>query len=157
MEWSNLLVPVDLSPISEEVVRQAVALAVGEQPVVILLHVVDSSLVEFATVHELGSREEIIERMKQRAYAELKKLQTLGGERVEVDILVSEGTPFVQIIQKAQEFLCDAIVMGKVGGRGLLEKLLFGSTAEKVLRASPCPVVVLPIRQAEPTSGTAEA
>ncbi|GIW94534.1 MAG: universal stress protein [Pirellulaceae bacterium] len=154
MEWSSILVPVDLSPISEEVVRQAVALATGEQPVVILLHVIDTSLIEFAASHQFGSREEIVERMKQRAYAELKRLQELGAGRVEVDILVCEGTPFVQIVQKAQDFLCDAIVMGKVGGRGLLEKLLFGSTAEKVLRASPCPVVVLPIRPADTSAET---
>ena len=65
--------------------------------------------------------------------------------KVEVDIIVSEGPPFLQIIQKAQEFLADAIVMGRVGGGGRMEKLLFGSTAEKVLRASSRPVIVLPI------------
>ncbi len=154
MEWSSILVPVDLSPISEELVRQAMALATGEQPVVILLHVIDTSLIEFATSHQFGARDEIVERMKRRAYAELKQLQELGAGRVEVDVLVSEGTPFVQIVQKAQDFLCDAIVMGKVGGRGLLEKLLFGSTAEKVLRASPCPVVVLPIGSRSDSSQT---
>ncbi len=147
MELNNLLVPIDLSPLSESVVRQALAMASGEEPVVILLHVIDTSLVEFAASHNFGQPDDILAQMKERAMLELKRFQAMAPAGVEVDIIVSEGVPFLQIIQKAQEFLADAIVMGKIGGRGIVEKLLFGSTAEKVLRATARPVVVLPVTE----------
>lgn len=145
MEFNNLLVPIDLSPVSESIVRQALAMVTGDEPVVILLHVIDSALVEFAAEHEFGTADEILAKMKDRALRELKRFQAMAPDSIEVDVLVSEGRPFLQIVQKAEEFLADAIVMGKVGGRGAMEKLLFGSTAEKVLRTTTRPVVVLPL------------
>ena len=58
--------------------------------------------------------------------------------------IICEGRPFMEILQKADDFAVDAIVMSKVGRRGKVEELLFGSTAEKVLRGSTKPVLVLP-------------
>jgi nucleotide-binding universal stress UspA family protein len=63
---------------------------------------------------------------------------------IAVDTLISEGLPFLEILRKADDFAVDAIVLGKIGTRGPVEKLLFGSTAEKVLRGSRRPVIVLP-------------
>ena len=65
-------------------------------------------------------------------------------DRAEIDTIVCEGTPFVEILRIAEDFAVDAIVIGKVGTRGTAEKLLFGSTAEKVVRGSRLPVVMLP-------------
>lgn len=145
MEFNSLLVPLDLSPLSEKVVLKALQIASGEKPVLILLHVIDPSLVQFAAAHDFGFADDILLRMRARALRELERLRELATGEVEIEIIVSEGPPFLQIIQKAQEFLADAIVMGKVGQQGPMEKLLFGSTAEKVLRASSRPVVVLPL------------
>jgi nucleotide-binding universal stress UspA family protein len=82
--------------------------------------------------------------MRKNAEERLDEYKTMGNEGVEIDAIVSEGLPFLEIINKAEDFAVDAIVMGKVGRRGPFEKLLFGSTAEKVLRASRCPVIALP-------------
>jgi len=148
MEFSNLLVPIDLSPISEQVFLQALGMVSGDDPVIILLHVIDPTLIHFASAHDFGSHDDILHRMRERAMAQLQQFKDRAATAVEVDIIVSEGPPFLQIIQKAQEFLADAIVMGRIGGEGRMEKLLFGSTAEKVLRASSRPVIVLPIELA---------
>lgn len=145
MEFNNLLVPVDFSPISRRLVAQAAAMATGENPVLIVMHVLDPELIEFAANHKFGAHDEIVQRMRERAMAELEQFRSVATGDMEIEIIVCEGTPFLQIIQKAQEFLADAIVMGKVGGQSRMEKLLFGSTAEKVMRASTRPVVVLPL------------
>jgi len=57
-------------------------------------------------------------------------------------ILFKEGEPFVEIIQKARQDSVDLIVMGTHGRTGL-DHVLFGSTAEKVVRKSPCPVLTV--------------
>ena len=57
-------------------------------------------------------------------------------------IFLKEGEPFVEIIQKAKKDSADLIVMGTHGRTGL-DHVLFGSTAEKVVRKSPCPVLTV--------------
>lgn len=50
-----------------------------------------------------------------------------------------KGTPFLEIINEAKEYSADVIVIGTHGRAGF-EHVLFGSTAEKVVRKAPCPV-----------------
>lgn len=144
--FNTLLVPVDFSPPSLAAAEQAISLASGEEPMVILLHVVDVGLIEFAASHELGERESLSRSMRARAEQQAEELRGRLSGRVNVQAIVCEGVPFVEIVKKAEEFLVDAIIMGRVGVRGSLEKLLFGTTAERVLRGTSRPVLVLPHR-----------
>jgi nucleotide-binding universal stress UspA family protein len=57
-------------------------------------------------------------------------------------ISFKEGEPFIEIIQRAKKDSIDLIVMGTHGRTGL-DHVLFGSTAEKVVRKSPCPVLTV--------------
>jgi nucleotide-binding universal stress UspA family protein len=57
-------------------------------------------------------------------------------------VVLKEGEPFVEIIQIAKKNSADLIVMGTHGRSGL-DHILFGSTAEKVVRKSPCPVLTI--------------
>ena len=52
------------------------------------------------------------------------------------------GRPHSEILRYAKEAEIDLIVMGSHGLSGL-EHVLFGSTAERVLRESPCHVLVI--------------
>lgn len=143
-EFNSLLVPTDFSQASEAAVERAMSLASGEKPVLILLHVIDPSLVEFAAGHGWGSADEVIADMRQRAQEEMVNYEQRAQDGIEIDVIISEGVPFLEILRKAEDFAVDAIVIGKIGTRGAIEKLLFGSTAEKVLRGSRKPVIVLP-------------
>lgn len=144
VEFSTLLVPVDFSENSKVAFAQAIGLVSGDNPVVILLHVIDPSLLDFAEAHEMGARQQIAQRMHERAELLLKEYTDACSDEVEVDTLISSGIPFLEILKKADDFAVDAIVMSKIGRRGKVEELLFGSTAEKVLRGSTKPVLVLP-------------
>jgi nucleotide-binding universal stress UspA family protein len=50
--------------------------------------------------------------------------------------------PFVEIIKTARERKTDLIVIGTHGRTGI-DHMLFGSTAEKVVRKAPCPVLTV--------------
>lgn len=145
MEFNTLLVPVDFSTSSRIAFEEALKLASGDEPTVIILYVVDTSFVEFASSHGMGTMADIAEQLHQHADTELKALAAEHAHGVSVEIIVAEGAPFLEIAKKAEEFQVDAIVLGTLGAREELSKLLFAATAERVLRASTRPVIVLPI------------
>jgi nucleotide-binding universal stress UspA family protein len=55
---------------------------------------------------------------------------------------VVSGIPYEEIIKKASEVNAGLIVLGTHGRKGL-DHILFGSTAERVVRSSPCPVMTV--------------
>jgi glycine betaine transporter len=145
LELNQLLVPLDFSPISEGVFKAALELARGDDAALILLHAIDPALVDFAAGLGTESREKIVEMMRARAETELAALKDLADTKVDVQTIVSEGIPFIEILRKAEDFQVDAILMGKYGTRGHIEKLLFGTTAERVIRGTLRAVIVIPV------------
>ncbi len=58
------------------------------------------------------------------------------------DIIVVRGNPVEEILKYSEEKNCDLIVMG-THGQGTLADAMIGSTARRVLRRSPKPVLVV--------------
>jgi glycine betaine transporter len=141
--FNSLLVPTDYSDASREAFDWALRSVDGNESVIIVLHVLDEALIETIAAHEFAARDEVARRMRQHAESRLAEFGDPAG-KVEIDTIVCEGLPFLEIVRKAGDFAVDAIVMGRVGARGSFEKLLFGSTVEKVLRGARHPVIVLP-------------
>ncbi|CUU09848.1 Universal stress protein family protein, partial [Candidatus Kryptobacter tengchongensis] len=56
--------------------------------------------------------------------------------------VVKLGKPYVEIIEFSKNENIDLIVIGSHGHTGV-EHLLFGSTAEKVIRKATCPVLII--------------
>ena len=73
----------------------------------------------------------------------LKQWNPAGNE---VDTLIATGMPFQEIAVLARDLVVDLVVVGGYGrkGRGKIEEVFFGSTAEKVVRLLPCPVLCIP-------------
>ena len=136
-----LLVAVDFSP---SAVR-ALDLALKWYPSaeITALHVVDAEFAGRAEGAGLGARQDIIAKLRARANEEFGWLtQEKGAERF--DPMIVEGVPFVEIIKLTKDLDADLLLMGSHRASARLDELLFGSTAEKVLRACPCPVLCVP-------------
>ena len=147
--FNSLLVPTDCSDASREAFEWALRSIDENDSVIIVLHVLDQALIDTITDHQFAQRDEVVRRMRQHAEQQLEEYKKAAREKIEIDTIVAEGLPFMEIIRKADDFLVDAIVMGRVGTRRYFEKLLFGSTVEKVLRGAGRPVVVLPYSERE--------
>jgi nucleotide-binding universal stress UspA family protein len=61
---------------------------------------------------------------------------------VEVETAIAVGHPIQQIVHRAEQDHVDLIVLGR-RGMSRFEKMLVGSTSEKVLRYAHCPVMVV--------------
>ncbi len=149
--FRKILVPVDFSPCSEEAFRVALALAKTFQAQLLLLHVIDTSAL--ATFNQLGllavPSDAQGQKRRLRHHARLNVRQLLESEStkgVTVTRIVLEGGPFVEIAKAARMEKVDLVVMGSYGGSsGNVDKIFFGSTAEKVVRTAGCPVLTVPL------------
>jgi len=148
--FKRILVPVDFSACSEEAFRIAVSLARVFQAEVLLLHVVDTKSLE--VLNRLGMAsisEEKIQKKRLGHHARLHArllLTSDDAKGVTIKRILAEGAPFVEIARLARVEKVDLVVMGSYGGQvGSVDKIFFGSTAEKVVRTAGCPVLTVPL------------
>ncbi|HCF61915.1 MAG TPA: universal stress protein, partial [Myxococcales bacterium] len=81
------------------------------------------------------------------------KSEALGLGAPEVTTHAASGVAYAEIVRFAEEQACDLIVMG-THGRTAVHRMLVGSTAERVVRHAPCPVLTVrqaPAARGEPT------
>ena len=74
-------------------------------------------------------------------------VKRLGEEGVNCRGLVEVGTPAYRLVEMVRENGVDLVIMGTHGATGLGHVLL-GSTAERVVRHCPCPVLTVKVGQA---------
>jgi nucleotide-binding universal stress UspA family protein len=140
----EILVPVDFSPCSVNALRVAIAMAAPEGDLT-LLHVIDEHFVNDAVAVRLGAAEDIRGRLREQAEANFTTaLEGLETGSVSVERMIVIGTPFLEILKIARDLDLPMIVMGVRGRSTPPEEILFGSTAEKVLRGSRVPVLCVP-------------
>ena len=140
----EVLVPVDFSACSINALRVAIGMAAPEGDVT-LLHVIDQQFIDDAVGASLGSSDEIRNRLKEQAEGNFTTmLEGIDVGQVEIEKMIVVGLPFVEILKIARDLDLPMIIMGVRGRSTPPEELLFGSTAEKVLRGSRVPVLCVP-------------
>jgi nucleotide-binding universal stress UspA family protein len=148
MNLQAILVATDFSECAGAAFRMAKKLGERFEAKLVLLHVIDQRLVlrlaEYLKVNPDNLVQDLRERAQQQLGEFLKHWQTDG---LEVESMVAVGSPFQEIAVIARELEVDLVALGGYGrgGRGRLEELFFGSTAEKVVRLLPCPVLCVPL------------
>jgi len=139
MEINKMLVPVDFSENSKKVLEAAGYFAGACDAELHVVFVVQSfdDYSGFFVPHMPVAKFE--EEMVQAAEQKMEKFLE-DHKNVEAKVLV--GDVAEEIIRHAEENGMDMIIMGTHGYKGL-EKVMFGSVAEKVVRSSPCPVLTI--------------
>ena len=87
-------------------------------------------------------RENVAMREVIHSLSEKVKAEAENQDFVTDEIIIESGDPADTIIETAENRNCDLIVMGS-HGHGIVEKMLIGSTARKVVRESKKPVLVV--------------
>jgi len=145
MKINDILVPVDFSENSLKAAEFALSL-VDPEGEVCLLHVIDSDFIERVSEEGFSEAEEAINRLRESAERRLQEIvSSRETKQPEIDIMVVVGKPFAEILRVANDLFFEMIVLSTRGRRqSSIEDVLFGSTADKVLRASRIPVVCIP-------------
>lgn len=147
MNFNSILVATDFSDCSGIAFSAALTLVKQFDARMIVLHVIDQNFLEKLSSHIGKSREEMGKELRHKAEKDmaafLKQWNPTGNE---VDTLIATGIPFQEIAVLARDLVVDLVVVGGYGrkGRGKIEEVFFGSTAEKVVRLLPCPVLCIP-------------
>ena len=138
----RILVPIDFSKYSEEALKVAAQIARKNKSEIILLHLLELPHQGGDTMSTGSSIPEIMF-YKNAAIGNLEELMDADYLK---GIYVSEATKFEKvpegILEVSKTNQVDLIVMGSHGTSGF-EELLVGSNAEKVVRLSEIPVLVV--------------
>jgi len=158
----KILYATDLSENSAYAFRYAINSAKQHNAELVILHVMEvmdrttRNLVmayvegEFFTKKEKEKAVYTKDRIEKRLKVFFDKVRVEDPELTDTNISteICEGYPAEEILRKADELSCDAIVMG-THGKGLLSRTFLGSVAKKVLRRTRKPVFIIPLPKEE--------
>ena len=144
-----ILCPYDFSPSSREGLAMAITVAQAFHCELHVIHVVVTppphalSQGNFAG----GIRDEE-HRLAERLSEELRPkilhdVERLGGAGVEIHAEVREGLHEDLVIREYAELLNADLIVIASHGRRRLARFFLGSTADRVVRAAPCPVLIV--------------
>jgi nucleotide-binding universal stress UspA family protein len=146
--FRRILVPVDYSDHSLESVRAAVELAGKVGATVDIVHVWDrpTYVSDGVMVRRQGEEQRsLADLIRENAESDMGAFLTRLDlpEGVKVNHRMCTGEPSQRLVEEARTGGYDLIVVGTHGRTGVLH-LLLGSTAERLIRLSPVPVLVIP-------------
>ena len=140
MSWlkkKSVLVPIDFSELSYEAIAPAREYVEAETSLTLIhvltpLHPADPAAM-WNTLDDEQRTQKVKEFLAQ-------KLGKMGYKEVQIKVAI--GDPSMEIIDCAKEIDSDLIVMPSHGRKGV-SRFLLGSVAERVVRLSFCPVLIL--------------
>jgi nucleotide-binding universal stress UspA family protein len=139
----KILVPIDFSEYSKKALQYAVPFARQFSAKIYLLYVVEPTVYPADFSFGQIGMPNVENELRVKGEQELQELITneIKGA-VPSEALVKVGLPFVEVVSFAKEQAIELIIVATHGHTGV-EHVLFGSTAEKIVRKAPCPVLVV--------------
>ena len=142
----KILVPVDFSDLSTEMLDVAAKIAKAVDGEVYILHVTvpDSFFSDIPTeLPPAGNPSidhQIIENNDLKAMVDYLTTQNINAKYA-----LLYGSVVETIVHEAEKFAADLIVVG-AQSHGFLYRTFIGSVSDGVMRQSPCPVMIVPQR-----------
>jgi universal stress protein E len=133
------------------VLARAAHLATEHGAWLVLLHVIESEMLSHAVAVSGHTESDLQDQLRRQAVAQIEKSLAEIGRTRRTDVRIEFGSPHEVIAQVAGERSADLVVLGpsKSLGKSLREKVL-GSTADRVIRTSPAPALVVKTEAPEP-------
>ena len=141
--FEKILTAVDFSENSDFAFEYALTLAKQFQAELTIMHVINEpvDLRGFYVPHI--SFEQLEKEIEEGAEKMMEKFcQTRMVDYTNYKTTIITGIPYEEIIRKAEETGASLIVLGTHGRTGL-DHIIFGSTAERVVRSASCPVLTI--------------
>jgi nucleotide-binding universal stress UspA family protein len=137
----SILVPIDFSEISKKALHYAVKFAEQFGARITVLNVIEPVATPDFAYHPL-----MLEADKAKEAARTRLETLCSGMKISQSLLdkplTRYGTPFAEICDAARKLKVDLIIITTHGYTGL-KHVLMGSTAERVVRHAPCPVLTV--------------
>lgn len=147
----KILAATDFSPASLEGVRYADSLAGKVGAATAVVYVVEPPVYFSGTSDVMMVRDDAaVVEQAQKHLAKIAERESKPGVRM--PSFVRQGKPFHEIVALARDQKMDLIVIATRGRTGL-KRIVLGSTAERVVRHAPCPVLTVPFRSADEQDG----
>jgi universal stress protein A len=147
----RILLPTDFSGCANYAFPYAAAIARATQAKIVCVHVVEQVVpavgyTGLADPMPIADMSEQLEDSAERELPRLTDCEELSG--LEVEEVIVHGDAAAEIVRVAEEQEADLIVISSHGRTGL-GRMIFGSTAEAVVRHASCPVLVVKPPQEE--------
>ncbi len=153
MEIKTILLPTDFSECASYARSYAASFARSMNASLLCVHVIEPMppAIGYTGLTEPLPMADFADEMQDSAARELPKISgAVEFAGLNVEEIITHGEPATEIVRLAHERSVDLIVISTHGRTGL-QRMLFGSTAESVVRRAPCPVLVVkPPREKRP-------
>jgi nucleotide-binding universal stress UspA family protein len=154
MQIHSILLPTDFSECGNYARSYAASLARKFGASIIAVHVIEpmvptvgySGMTEPLPIADMADQ---LETSAERELPRIAECEDCVG--LEIEEVIVHGEAAAEIVRVAKEKSVDLIVLSSHGRTGL-GRILFGSTAEAVVRHAPCPVLVVKPGKAGETS-----
>ncbi|MFP4477221.1 MAG: universal stress protein [Desulfatibacillaceae bacterium] len=145
-EIKKILFPVDFTENVDPVLSYVVTMAQTHQAEVLVLHVVQDLGRTSVSFIPHANLDEFQRETEKHARDAMQQFVTGKGEQLDAlpgfDTAIVTGPPADTIVENAKKEQASLIIMGTHGRKGL-EHFIMGSVAERVIRLSPIPVMVV--------------
>ncbi|VVB72228.1 Universal stress protein [uncultured archaeon] len=141
----NIMIATDGSETSEKAAKAGIDIARRSAGSVTVVYVMDIFRLAYLPGYTTlpGIKEQLLELMKKEGKEATDFAAELAMKAgVPCNKIVAEGSPSEELLKISRESGMDLLVMGSVGRTGL-DRFLLGSVAEKVVRNSTVPVLLI--------------
>lgn len=147
MHYKNILLAIDGSDVSNLAIQEIIKFTKNQKANLRLVHVVDASLIYqggpgFDYLSVIADCEKKGQAILDQAEKLLASKTSLKIDQSLIELLPFQGRIAEAIVDEAQEWPTDLLVLGTHGRRGF-SHLFLGSVAENILRIATTPVLLV--------------